>query len=323
MPIAKILKRASHKRAFASSIDSAAKTVTCSDGSKTEYDVLVVCPGARNYSPAEPPVTMADAAAARTYYDATRDAITAAKQIGIVGAGPVAIELAGEVRDANASAAVSLLVGSHRFLGNVNPRLTDKHVAYVLKQMAARDVNVVIGDDVVSPALPVDLLTSSAVFRDVDVVFHSGKTLHFDLLLFAVGGQLRAKAFVPADWLNVATGEIVIDDVFRVKGQGSVFAFGDAAHTGRTKMGAWAIDDAKAVAANVTAVAAGKAPTKTVAKARGPFIVLPVGERYGITVLGSTVWFGNWSAATIKGKDLFLSMTWGMLQAGKPPSSSA
>jgi len=317
LPIASILKNTKHVQAKATRIDSSNKNVLCDNGETVSYDVLVICSGSRNFSPGEPPSHARTMESAKAYWRELAASFASGKRFAVVGTGPVAIEMVGEIRLANPTAEVSLLASNYKLLGSVVPAFAPKHVAYIEEQLAALNIKVESGDPVVSPQPPKreNQLEAPPIISDCTVTFQSGKTKKFDALVFALGAVSQASGFCPAEWLDASTGEVLIDELFRVKGAGSsgnVFCFGDAAQIlKRSKMGFWATNDAELVLANILAVIKGKAPTQKVQMPRGPLMLLPIGDKHGILVAAyGWIFLGNKVASSLKGKDLAAPKVW-------------
>ena len=315
-------KRTNHVCARVSRISHEEKTVTCDNGAIVPYDILVICSGTRNFSPGEPP-TADSMTEIKDYWKRTSEILTTGQRFAVVGAGPVAVETAGEIRVANPTAKVSLLVGKHSLLSSTG--FAPKHVAYVEEQLAALNIDVVKHDNLVSPSVPSKdaQRMSEAVLTDVECVFESGKRETFDALVFAVGGFFNASAFCPPDWLDAVTGEVLIDDFFRVKGISNVFCCGDAAQVkNRAKVALWAVKDGSLVAANVLSVVEGREPANRVKVPHGSVTLIPIGDKHGILV-GANGWifFGNFLVSSIKGKDLFTNRVWRGAGLMMPPLS--
>jgi NADH dehydrogenase FAD-containing subunit len=138
LPTASLLKNGKIVRGRVVQVDSDARTVTLEDQSTLPYDVLVIATGARNLSPGEPPLAMTSKEDTVGFFRATRNAILESKDIVVLGAGPVAIELAGELRAyTKASMNVTLCPGEHPFLKNVIPPLpkqVQKSIRDMLKE---------------------------------------------------------------------------------------------------------------------------------------------------------------------------------------------
>jgi NADH dehydrogenase FAD-containing subunit len=108
----------------------------------------------------------------------------------------------------------------------------------------------------------------------------------------------------PRHWLNASTGEIEIDEYFRVKAtvtgaQSSFFAFGESAAVPGTKLGYFAMQDAPLVAKNILAMIAGKEPKAKPVRLDGSILGLPMGPFKGLLL---TPWFtgGDWMISMVR-----------------------
>ncbi|MGL5819009.1 MAG: FAD-dependent oxidoreductase [Phycicoccus sp.] len=243
------------------------------DGSVLEADAVVVATGLRAAHVARPadddPHTTTRVLAERAA------AIAAARSVVVLGAGPVGLELAGEIRTARPGVSVTVTdPGSTILPGPLGTRLR-RQVHAELERLGIRV-----------------LLGSGPV--DADVVLH------------AFGAE--APPAVVGDHAVDERGHIRVDPTLRVDGHTRVFAVGDATDLPEQKLVVTAQRHAAVVAHNVGRVLAGRAPDRVWTPMRRPLLVLPLGERGGAAQLplpGGPV-LGAWAARTIKGRTLFV-----------------
>jgi NADH dehydrogenase FAD-containing subunit len=186
-----MLKRGKLVRARATSINEGGKKVLLDNGTQVPFDILVVTVGARNFSPGEPPASVTTREGFKEFYATTRSLVENAKQVAIVGAGPVAIELAGEV-NAFTKAKVTVVVGQHRFMHGVKPAFTPKQEQMIKNKLASMGMALEQGDALVSPSPPSDMLNDSPVLGKTTLVFASGKKLEVDAVLVSDAPGARA-----------------------------------------------------------------------------------------------------------------------------------
>jgi len=302
-------------------VDAAGKAVILADGTRIPYDVLVCATGSRSRSMAEPPAGSASTPdALRAWLDQSRAAAASFDRIVVAGGGPVAVEFAGELRHAYPNKRITLVAGKSGVLGATSPPVPASLPAALTKVMRESGVDVVSGVSVDQPAY--DAEKPFVVASGGKVRLSDGTDVPGDVVFFAVGVQLNDTGIYPAEWLDPVSKELVVDEHYVVRAraaQADVFAVGDVAKTGRQKLGYLATADAGAAAKNVLAVAAGRPPTAGF-KAPGPgtktAMVVPFGPRKGAGFFGVSL--GSWLTSTIKGKDLFETMTFKALTGEGP-----
>jgi len=321
VPLSKLLKNGKLVQGTVVSVDPKSKTVVLEDGQKLSWDVLCIASGSRNFSPGEPPVNVNTKAGTEAYYKSMHAALAATKNVVIVGTGPVGIEMAGEIiAYGQKGVKITLVSKSSQILDAPNP-LSKGNISSVTQMLAKAKVEVILKDEVVSETFPEDLSVASPLVQTPNgVKLRSGKHIPCDLLVYAVGSKVVTN-FLPSEWLDPISHEILVDDqTLRVKGLYDVFGMGDAVKIPFTKMGYTGAEDAKVVAANVIEVVQGKAPTHKI-KRMGAMMLIPFGPKQGRVLLPFGT-MGNWSASKAKGKGLFTNMVWGTFAPGlhAPPA---
>lgn len=303
-------------------IHSAHNFVVLHTGEEIHYDYLVMCTGARNFSPAEPPLSITTRESTVAYYARTQAAIAKANKICIYGAGLVGIELAGEILHKYAGRKSVLLVkpANHSLLGGV--ALTSQQEQSMLDLLSSAKHLLYLPDEQIqSPPVPTgDWSEASPLVEmgDSPVVFQSGKRLEdCDLVIFCLGGRFAPElvSTVPNSWLHVLTGEIKIAGTFQVHDTPNAFALGDVAKTGHAKLASMHMADAKEVADNIRRLATGQEPvvsanldlTESFAPpAPKGQVVVSFGPNKGRTFwVGSGHTSGSWFTWAVKARHLY------------------
>jgi len=229
---------------------------------------------------------------------ATHDALAAADRVLLVGAGPVGIELAGEIRSVWADKSVVLLDAQGELLGG---RFSPELRAELTSQLSEFRIEVLLGSPLSEspPTEPGELgsftvTTRAGLVLTADIWFRCyGVVPNSDLLAGPLVGARRADGFIE------------VDANLRVVGQSSVFALGDLS-TADAKMAGSAGRQAAVVAANVTALIAGYDELATY-EPMGPGIVIPIGPEAGAGQFSGREGIVDRSTVSeLKGRDLMV-----------------
>ena len=196
-----------------------------------------------------------------------------ALRLAVIGAGAAGIELAMAIRQALPGSAVSLIAGPDP-IGHNYPAAVQQRIRAAL---AARRI--------------VLLPDSAAAVRQSEVALLSGASLACDVPLIALGAQAPSWLCGGALALD-PQGFIAVDTCQRSTSHGNVFAVGDVASRSDLRLprsGVQAVRAGPALAANLRAVTAGKAPLPYDPPLR-TLNLLSCGDRQAIAS------WGNWSA---------------------------
>lgn len=274
--------------------------VCLADGSTLEADLVVVATGSRYAAPFKPRGdTAADFIAPMR---GANQALRQAKSVAIVGAGPVGIELAGEISNAFPGKGVTLISRSSALLEDFNPALGGA----LLAQLRARGVRLIKG------AIPAELLQEQP-FGPTELPLGNGETLRPDLVFVAAGTRadnrlLRGVSGTRFDGQERA----MVDRWLRLPGTSSLFALGDAAVTGDPMTAIAVTRQVPWMAALLKHIAGGgQAETH---KPYAPWwcqpLVVPLGRDGGATTLPLSrrgVVFGPWLTSRLKGRELLVA----------------
>ncbi|MFN0100903.1 MAG: NAD(P)/FAD-dependent oxidoreductase [Bryobacteraceae bacterium] len=269
IPYDRLLRRG--RVVFDEAVSVATGFVRAESGASWEGDTIVVATGSRHVMPFK--CDFRDSSLFLAEAEGMSARLAAAESVAIVGDGPVAVELAGEVSWRYPRKRILLIGGAERLLASAgNPRLGER----LLATLRGRGVEVVLGKPV------------------------SGEGLGVDLVIRAYG----AETTVP--WLG-ATGRVAVDGHFEVPGMPGVFAIGDAAESREPPLTFLARRQARYLANYLKAGGmAAYRPVKRVAMA------VPLGPEEGAVQLplpGLPV-FGGWLTSRLKGRDLFIRKNW-------------
>lgn len=233
------------------------QAVVLADGTRLEYDHLVLATGSSPRRLALPGADLAGVVTLRDHADAAhlRERLAAAPRVVIVGGGFIGCEIAAAA--VRAGGTVTILEAAERLMQRVvSPPVSE----YALGQHVAHGVVVRLGAAVTA--------LEGAEGRVAAVVLAGGERIAADLVLIAVG-VIPAAGLAEAAGLEVADG-IVVDADLRTSDP-RISALGDCAsfpspHAGgviRLESVQNAVDQAKHIAARIAGSASGQAYAAT------------------------------------------------------------
>ena len=269
--------------------------VTLASGEEIETDFIVLATGSDYPFPAK-----VDAGPAGDFMDriaAAREALAQAERPLLIGAGPVGIELAGEITSAWPDKRVTILEAGPRIMpGNFDERLRDQLKA----QLAERKVRLVVGETAPLPSPPVGTLGEIMVETD------KGTRIEADIWFRCFGGG--AKTDYLAGGLEQAIGargQVSVVPTLLVEGAERVFAIGDVTDIPETKRAGVGRMHAAVVQQNIADILAGRAPSASYTPAPERMVV-PLGPDGGAGYDGSNGgrMFARADVVAQKGADL-------------------
>jgi NADH dehydrogenase FAD-containing subunit len=246
------------------------RQVTLASGKRLEPDYLVLATGSSYTFPAK--IDETGTAEAKARARAAHEALVSAGRVLLVGAGPVGLELAGEIKAA--------FPGKHVTIADVAPDILsgpyDQELREELRrQLGELGVELKLGSPLrelpsaePATAAPIAIATEAGEKLTADIWYRCfGVTLHT--------GYLRGSLAAARN----AQGYLQVDGHLRVKGHDRVFAIGDIADADRDMAG-FASMQGELLAANLRAVITGDG--EQVAYERQPaMIAVPLGPEGG------------------------------------------
>jgi NADH dehydrogenase FAD-containing subunit len=311
IPLSNLLKNGKVVYGEVTAVDPTDKSVTLSDGTSIKWDILCIASGSRNLSPAEPPSAVNGKEATKAYYNEMHAALSLTKNVVIVGGGAVSLELSGEIHTyGQQGVKITVVTKKSELLdgpGAMKP--TKSGLKSVQNLFQKEGIEIIYNDEVVSEPFPEDVTNANPLVQTPNgVTLKSGKKIPCDLLVWAAGSKVMTK-FLPNEWLDAKTHEVVVDTkTLKLSSRNDVFCVGDSAKTDSLKLGYFAMEDAKVVAANIMQVVQGKEPTHKIT--RMMMMILPFGPKKGRVLLPFTT-LGDWAASSFKGSHLLVKMNWG------------
>jgi apoptosis-inducing factor 2 len=270
--------------------------VVTASGEEISADYVVLATGSSYPFPAK--TDLIDTEQASEQIRATHRALAQADRVLLLGAGPVGIELAGEIRAVWPDKSVFLVDERDELLGG--PFMPELR-AELARQLDELDITMVLGRPLAEapPTTPGELGTFTVATED-------GVELTADLWFRCYGvvpnSDYLGQALTPA---RRADGFVEVGPTLQVAGQPTVFALGDLS-TADAKMAGFARRQAATVVANITALASGSDDLVGY-EPMGPAIAIPIGPTGGagqfpgqIEIVGAQV------IADRKGRDMMV-----------------
>jgi NADH dehydrogenase FAD-containing subunit len=277
-------------------VEVSAHRVVLASSEAIAADFVVLATGSTYPFPAKS--NAHDAEDAIDNYRAAHDELRHAKRVLLVGAGPVGIELAGEIIAKWADKHVTLLDFSDDVLGD---RFRPDLRAELRKQLVDLGVELVLGEGL--RELPPTVAGELATFT---VTTNSGREITADIWFQCFG------VTPVSDYLNDELaaarrpdGFVTVGPALQVAGHENVFAIGDVS-TADAKMAGMAGMQAQLVAENIIKMINGDHDL-TAYQPFGPAIVVPIGPEGGSGQLpGQEELASREMVATVKGRDLMV-----------------
>lgn len=262
-------------------------------GGTLSYEVLAVCVGSHWPGPLNFPSSRDDLDG---FVGEWRAKFKEAKEILLVGAGAVGLELSGELRDEYPTKKITVV---HSQTLVLNQTYSVKFREMVGAQYRARNIEFILNDVVeslpVSGSGEVGLKSGNKVQADL-IVPTSGPRPNTDFLASSFGADiLNERKFVH------------VSPQLQVINHPSVFAAGDIVEWEEEKQYAKTVGQAAVVAKNITSYLADK-PLKKQYSGSPEIIILANGKSSGAAYLPYMrgLAFGPWFARMIKSKSLLL-----------------
>lgn len=244
--------------------------VTLASGEEIRADYIVLATGSDYPFPAKSDVDSTAAAHGKVH--GAHAALAAAHRVLLLGAGPVGIELAGEIKAVWPDKHVTLLDVADDVLGT---RFRPELKAELRRQLDDIGVEVLLA----SP-LREGPPTPPGAAQTFTVVTESGREVTADIW-FRCYGVVPVSDYLAAGLAAArqADGFVEVTPQLRVAGQDTVFAIGDVAAADH-KMAGIAMRQAQLVAANIRALITGDGDLTTYEPSQ-PSIIVPIGPQGG------------------------------------------
>ncbi|KAF9882849.1 hypothetical protein FE257_004961 [Aspergillus nanangensis] len=286
----------------ATAIDVATKTVSVTpngsaDSKSLPYDHLVIASGSTTPSTTGAvtgisiPFKPSNRDDIKEIVEAAQQQIANAKKIVIGGAGPIGVELAGELAEELGSKATITLISS---ADRVLPMLKPSGSSAGEKLLKQKKIKIITSTKVTGAEASTDGTKSWTVSLD------NGKKLPADLYI-PTTGSIPNSGFIPTEFLD-KDGWVKVNNELRVQSSGGsalpIYAVGDI-NTNTMRLTYKATEQAKVAFANIKADILGQGERKSYEQGDSIMMVVPVGESggtgqvFGITPFGFIVKFAK------------------------------
>ncbi len=270
--------------------------VVTASGEEIAADYVVLATGSRYPFPAK--TDLVDTHHAQEQVRQTNQALARADRVLLVGAGPVGIELAGEIRHVWPEKTIVLLDVADEILGG--PYMPELK-AELRRQLVESQVELILGSPLrqVPPSEPGEL----AAFT---VTTEAGTEVTADIWFRCYGvvpnSDYLGDALAPA---RRPDGFIEVGPTLQVAGQTTVFAVGDIS-TADNKMAGFARHQAATVTDNINALAQGRSDLVPY-ESMGVAIAVPIGPTGGAGQFpGQDQIVGSETISEVKGRDMMV-----------------
>ncbi|MEV4625140.1 FAD-dependent oxidoreductase [Micromonospora sp. NPDC049523] len=283
--------RVRHDRA----VRVSANAVELGSGEVVGADYVVLATGTAYPYPAK--IDVEDSAGARSKLGATHHALGQARRVLLLGAGPVGLEFAGEIKSMWPEKTVTVVDPGTDL---VSGRFPDEFRSILRTQLDQLGVEVLLGTSL--RELPRSEPGRAAT---VTVTTESGVEITADIWFPCHG--VRVDSGYLADELRVAQRPdnlLAVTSELRLHGQDTVFAVGDITAVPELKMARAAQRHAEVVAANIRTLIGGGIDMITYRPAADA-IVLPLGPKGGVSYAPEVGVLDAGPTSDIKG-DLFI-----------------
>jgi apoptosis-inducing factor 2 len=270
--------------------------VVTASGEEIPADFVVLATGSRYPFPAK--TDLVDTHHAQEQVRQTNRALTQADRVLLVGAGPVGIELAGEIREVWPEKSIALLDVADEILGG--PYMPELK-AELRRQLVESRVELILG----SP-LRAEPPTEPGELGTFVVTTEAGTQVEADIW-FRCYGVVPNSGYLGEDLASArrSDGFIEVGPTLQVAGQTTVFAVGDIS-TADSKMAGFARHQAATVADNVNSLAQGRSDLARY-ESMGVAIAVPIGPAGGAGQFpGQDEVVGRETISEVKGKGMMV-----------------
>ncbi|NRQ37336.1 FAD-dependent oxidoreductase [Nonomuraea sp. NN258] len=276
--------------------------VTLASGRRIEADYLVLATGSSYAYPAKPAAESTDDVLGDLL--GTHKELAGAERVLILGAGPVGLELAGEIKEVWPGKHVTIVDPADRLLAPFPDELREE----LHRQLDELNVELRLGAGLTAPPA-----TEAGQVGAFTVTTTGGDEIGADIWFRAHGVRVNSD-YLADRRLTALTpqGQVPVTPTLNVHGHDAVhervYAIGDLTDVPETKMAGFAMQHAEVVARNILAQLRGEQPTAAYQPLPHPIILLPLGPRGGIGQLPSPDGPAVVPAETVsayKGADLF------------------
>lgn len=279
--------------------------VTLGSGERLAADFTVLATGSDYPFPAK--TDLDDSGLSKARFHAARAELAAAGRVLLLGAGPVGLELAGEIKAAWPDKAVTIVDPADHILAGGYP---GELRAELRRQLGEMGVELRLGTSLRD--LPPTRAGQAGGFT---VPAEDGRKITADIW-YRCFGVAPASGFLDGDLAQARQpgGHVAVTPELRLPGHERVFAVGDLTAIPEAKRAAAAGQHAEVAAANIQALIAGRGELRRY-QPPPPGIVLPLGPDGGASYRAGAGLLDAAATAQIKGRHLMVGRFAEMLGA--------
>ncbi|MFD7550055.1 FAD-dependent oxidoreductase [Streptomyces sp. NPDC059816] len=269
--------------------------VALASGATLDADYLVLATGSGYPFPAKSDLD--DSSATLAKFGATRAQLAQADRVLLLGAGPVGLEFAGEIKAKWPGKQVVLIDPAPALLSGYS----EPFRAEILRQLDELGIELLLGD-----SLAQEPPTPAGTAKEFTVTTRAGTEVTAQTW-FRTHGVTPATGYLAGALADarLVGGQVEVTPTLQVKGQRTVFALGDITDVAEPKRAGAAMRHAEVIAENITSLIEGGTDL-TRYEPGPPVLLLPLGPDGGATEMPGGELLGPGTTAQYKGADLML-----------------
>lgn len=268
-PYDTLLRRGTVRRERAASVDPGG--VTLASGERIEAAHLVLATGSDYPFPAKMDTDLSGEALERIHE--AHAELAAADRVLIAGAGPVGLELAGEIKAVWPDKHVIITDPAGQLVPGFLPEFREE----LRRQLDALGVELRLGT-----ALAGQPPTGPGRVKSFTVATTDGEEISADIWFRCYGVHTNSD-YLADGRVAVRTpqGRVRVTETLNVEGHDHIYALGDITDLAEAKMAGYAMKHAEVVAENILARVRGERPTASYRPSPVPSVLLPLGPAAG------------------------------------------
>jgi NADH dehydrogenase FAD-containing subunit len=240
--------------------------------------------------------------------------IAQAKSILLIGAGPVGIELAGEIASQYPGKPITLIDPGERLLPGFHPQLGER----LYRGLHELGVKMLFGERLAN--LPAETnATGAEPPRLQEYITAKGTRIEADVYFICFGLQMNTLYLLPhLSGVIDERKQVKVNSHLQVTGYDHIFAVGDIVNTREPKLITTASAHARVVAINIQRLAANNQNLVDYHPKAAATVIVPLGTTGGaiqLPVGKKGIVLGAWAASWLKGKSLRAEKRWKALGA--------
>ncbi|MEU7583875.1 FAD-dependent oxidoreductase [Streptomyces sp. NPDC041068] len=291
-----LLRRGRVVRDRAVGVDS--DGVTLASGGRVDADYLVLATGSGYPYPAKTDTDVAAEALGRLR--ATHEELSGAERVLIVGAGPVGLELAGEIKAVWPDKGVVVVDPADQLVPGFDAAMRED----LLRQLEGLGVELRLGT-----ALAEEPPSEPGQAKEFTVGTTDGGEVGADIWFRCYGVRVDS-GYLDGVLAAARTpkGQLRVTEALNVEGHRHIYALGDLTDLAEAKMAGYAMKHAEVVAENIKAQLRGEEPAARYLPSPVPSVLLPLGPTGGVGQVPGPDGVSVLPAETVaqyKGADLF------------------